>query len=227
MMSADSPDRQVKYSGNVFGTRVTSFQFRHLNCLPFITPNQNEKLNYMSINIVAFSGSLRKKSYTTRLTKVFQQLAPADVSMQIADISQLPLINEDLEGNFPQPVKELHNTIQQADAILLATPEYNRSYSPVLKNALDWGSRPEGKNKWKGKPVAIIGCTPYALGAFGAQNHLRQVVMYLDMYPLQQPEFYLGSVNDKINDFGELTDDTTRKKITELWTAFLGLIKNK
>lgn len=126
-----------------------------------------------------------------------------------------------MEENLPQTVADLHKNIERADAVLLATPEYNRSYSPVLKNALDWGSRPEGKNKWDQKPVAVVGCTPYALGTFGAQNHLRQVLTYLNMYTLQQPEFYLGKAAEKFNAAGELIDQPTRKKISELWDAFV------
>jgi len=179
----------------------------------------------MGITVAAFSGSLRKDSFTTKLVKAFQQLAPQGVTVKIIDISQLPLINPDMEGTLPQSVKDLHESIAQADAILLATPEYNRSYSPVLKNALDWGSRPEGQNKWKGKPVALIGSTPYMLGAFGAVNHLRQVVMYLDMPVLQQPEFYLGKAGDKFNDKDDLTDEETRKLIVTLWSAFVEWIE--
>lgn len=175
----------------------------------------------MSITIAAFSGSLRRESYTTKLAKAFKQLAPENVNVDIIDISQLPLFNQDMEVNLPQTVQKLHADIERADAILLATPEYNRSYSPVLKNALDWGSRPEGQNKWKGKPVAVVGCTPYKLGAFGAISHLRQVLMYLDMPALQQPEFYLGGAEDKFNEKGELTDEETKKMINEMWTAFV------
>lgn len=178
----------------------------------------------MSITVAAFSGSLRAESYTTKLVRAFQQLAPAGVTVNIVNIGQLPLFNEDLEKDLPQPVKDLHASIDGATAILLATPEYNRSYSPVLKNALDWGSRPEGQNKWQKKPVAVVGCTPYALGAFGAQHHLRQVLTYLDMPTLQQPEFYLGQVAQKFNAAGELTDQHTREKIAELWDAFVAWI---
>ena len=174
----------------------------------------------MSITVAAFSGSLRKESYTTKLIKAFQKLAPTDITVNIIDISQLPFINQDLEENLPQSVKDLHKSIEQADAILLATPEYNRSYSPVLKNALDWGSRPQGKNAWAKKPVAVIGGTPYALGAFGAQNHLRQVLVYLDMPTLQQPEFYLTNAAEKFNDNGDLIDDETAKKINQVWSEF-------
>jgi chromate reductase len=175
----------------------------------------------MSIKVAAFSGSLRKESFTTKLVKAFQQLSPADVSTELIDISTLPLMNEDLEANLPQTVKDLHTAIDRADAVLLATPEYNRSYTPSLKNALDWGSRPAGKNKWKGKPVAIVGCSPYALGAFGAVHHLRQVLVYLDMPALQQPEFYLASVAEKFDAEGKLTDADTRNRIIELWNIFI------
>ena len=179
----------------------------------------------MTIKIAAFSGSLRKESYTTKLIKAFKKLAPKDVELEIIEIGDLPFLNEDLEANLPQSVKNLHTSIEKADAILLATPEYNRSYTSVLKNALDWGSRPQGQNKWAKKPVAVIGCTPYALGAFGAQNHLRQVLVYLDMPTLQQPEFYLTSAAEKFNDAGELTDEETRKKITQSWEAFVKWIE--
>jgi len=179
----------------------------------------------MKIKIAAFSGSLRKDSYNTKLVKAFIRLAPDDVTADIIQIGDLPLLNEDLESDLPIPVRELHQSIDGADAILLATPEYNRSYSPVLKNALDWGSRPEGKNKWNKKPALVIGCTPYALGAFGAQHHLRQVLVYLNMYPLQQPEFYLGKAGDKFNEKGELTDEPTKKLIGQVWTEFVQWIE--
>ncbi|SDL81450.1 NAD(P)H-dependent FMN reductase [Pedobacter sp. ok626] len=178
----------------------------------------------MSLKIAAFSGSLRKESYTTKLVKAFQHLAPNGVTVEIIDISQLPFINQDLEEDLPQQVKDLHNSIQNADAIILATPEYNRSYSPVLKNALDWGSRPAGQNKWDGKATVVLGCTPYNLGAFGAVNHLRQVLVYLNMHPVQQPEFYLAQAADKFDEQGNLIDEQTKKMITTLWTTFIELI---
>jgi chromate reductase len=179
----------------------------------------------VSIVVSAYSGSLRRESYTTKLLGAFRDLAPKEVRVDIVDIGSLPMINEDLEKELPQPVRDLHASIEAADAILLATPEYNRSYSPALKNALDWGSRPEGQNKWKGKPTGVVGCTPYTLGTFGAQNHIRQVLVYLDMYALQQPEFYLGKVADKFDQHGKLTDKETHKRILEYWDAFLKWIK--
>jgi chromate reductase, NAD(P)H dehydrogenase (quinone) len=178
----------------------------------------------MNIQVAAFSGSLRKESLNTKLIKAFRNLAPVGVSVDIVDISRLPFINEDLEANLPGAVRELHESIESVDAIILATPEYNRSYSPVLKNALDWGSRPQGQNKWNKKPVLVIGCTPYALGAFGAQQHLRQVLVYLNMYPLQLPEFYLAKAGEKFNERGELTDEPTKKLITGVWKEYLDWI---
>ena len=148
----------------------------------------------MKHQIIAFSGSLRKESYTTKLIKAFQKSAPAGITVEIIDISNLPFINEDLENDLPQAVKDLHEKIKKADAVLLATPEYNRSYSPVLKNAIDWGSRPDGKNSWDGKPADVIGCSPYRHGGFGAVNHLRQVMTYVNMLTMQQPEFYLEEI---------------------------------
>jgi len=176
------------------------------------------------IKIAAFSGSLRKGSYTTKLVKAFQRSAPENVEVNIIDISALPLFNQDLEENLPGTVKALHQSIEEADGIILATPEYNRSYSPVLKNALDWGSRPHGNNKWDKKPVIVLGCSPYSLGAFGAVHHLRQVLVYLNMQPVQQPEFYLSGAADKLGDNGEIKDLETKELVNKLWKEFTDLI---
>ncbi|WP_129715662.1 NADPH-dependent FMN reductase [Pedobacter sp. SYP-B3415] len=180
----------------------------------------------MNINVAAFSGSLRKDSFTTKTLKAFAALAPEGVTVNIVDISELPHINQDLEDDLPEPVKRLHEQALAADVVVLATPEYNRSYSPVIKNALDWGSRPQGNNCWDGKPVAVLGCTPYNLGAFGAVNHLRQVLVYLNMQPLQQPEFYLAGAGEKFDESGQLTDEGTRKLMQSVWKGLLQLAQN-
>ncbi|PST83148.1 flavoprotein [Pedobacter yulinensis] len=180
----------------------------------------------MNITVAALSGSLRKESYTTKTLKAFAALAPEGVTVNLVDISDLPLLNQDLEQDLPEPVKRLHEQAMAADVVVLATPEYNRSYSPVIKNALDWGSRPQGNNCWNGKPVAVLGCTPYNLGAFGAVHHLRQVLVYLNMQPLQQPEFYLAGAADKFDEFGQLTDDSTRKLMTSVWEGLMVLAQN-
>jgi len=175
----------------------------------------------MKLRIAALSGSLRKESYTTKLIKAFQKLAPEDITVDIIPIGDLPHINQDLEDDLPETVKNFHQQLEQIDGILLATPEYNRSYSPVIKNALDWGSRPQGKNKWAQKPAIVVGCTPYTLGAFGAQHHLRQVLVYLDVYPLQQPEFYLTNTAEKFDNQGNLTDKETEALIKKVWESFV------
>jgi chromate reductase len=180
------------------------------------------------MRIIALSGSLRKESYTTKLLQAFKKYAPSEVEMEILNISTLPLINEDLEANLPQSVRDLYSAIRSADGALFATPEYNRSYSPVIKNAIDWGSRPDGESAWEGLPAGVVGSTLYNLGTFGAQQHLRQVFMYLDMPTLQQPEFYLEKAASKFDQNGELIDEHTKEKIAEFWSAFCEWIrKNK
>jgi len=179
----------------------------------------------MKIHIIAFTGSLRKESYTTKLVKAFQKSAPTGITVDLINIGNLPFINEDLEADLPQAVKELHKKINDADAILFATPEYNRSYSPVLKNAIDWGSRPEGKNLWDAKPAGVIGCSPYRHGGFGAVNHLRQVMLYVNMYPMQQPEFYLEEIAGVFDENGNVNNEQTQKYINTFWTAFVNWIE--
>lgn len=172
------------------------------------------------MNIIGMSGSLRAESYTTKLLRAFQKYAPEDVTFTIIDISKLPFINQDLEANLPEPVQALHAAIEKADGVIFATPEYNRSYSPVIKNAIDWGSRPHGNNAWDGMPAGIVGCSPFSLGGFGAVHHLRQVMVFVNTAIMQQPEFYLSFAGDKFDDNGELTDEKTKEKIAEFWTAF-------
>jgi len=179
----------------------------------------------MNRKIAVISGSLRKESFNTKLAKAFIASAPENFETHLIDISALPMQNEDLEQNLPETVKAFQAAIKDANAVLLVTPEHNRSYSVAIKNALDWGSRPEGTNVWAGRPVGIAGCTPYNLGTFGAQQHLRQVVMYLDMQPLQQPEFYMEQAAGKFDDAGVLTDAKTQQKIAEFWQAFGTLIE--
>ena len=179
----------------------------------------------MKYKIIALCGSLRKDSYTLKLLRAFEKNVPAEIQFDIIDLSRLPFINEDLESELPEAVTEFHQVIRSSHAVLFASPEYNRSYSPVIKNAIDWGSRPEGKNNWDGKPTGIIGCSPYKLGAFGAVNHLRQVLMYVNMPILQQPEFYLGEIGSKLTSNGDINDDETQQHINDYWTAFIHWIK--
>jgi len=177
------------------------------------------------IRIAAFSGSLRRESYTTKLAKAFIELAPAGVQVDlIQGLGELPFFNEDMEANPPQNVKDLIKKCASADAFLFATPEYNRSYTAVLKNALDWPSRSDTLPFYK-KPAAVVGITPYNLGAFGAVHHLRQVLTYLNTYTLQQPEFHINNAAEKFNDAGELTDENTTRHIENFWREYVVMIQ--
>ena len=177
------------------------------------------------IKIAILSGSLRRESYTTKLAKAFIQLAPEGVQAElITGLDQLPFMNEDLEADPPQVVKDFNAKLQTFDAFLFATPEYNRSYTAVLKNAIDWPSRSEELIFYK-KPAAVVGITPYNLGAFGAVHHLRQVLTYLNTYTLQQPEFHVTEAAQKFNDAGELTDENTIRHIDNFWREYVELIQ--
>lgn len=172
------------------------------------------------LKVIAFSGSLRKESFTTKLIKAFQTSAPSHIEVEFVKIGDLPFINQDLEDDLPKPVTDLHEKVKACDAVLFATPEYNRSYSPVLKNAIDWGSRPPGNNTWNGKPAGVVGCSPYQMGGFGAVNHLRQVLLYVNTPTMLQPEFYLHGAADVFDNRGKLTDKETQGHIDNFWKEF-------
>ncbi|MCX8189555.1 MAG: NAD(P)H-dependent oxidoreductase [Nitrososphaeria archaeon] len=168
------------------------------------------------IKILGFAGSLRKDSYNKALLKAASELAPKNVILEIFDLEQIPLFNQDLENNLPDKVKEFKKKIREADAILIATPEYNYSFSGVLKNAIDWASRPFGDNSFKGKPVAIMSASVGTFGGARAQYHLRQVLVGLDMHPINKPEVMVPFADEKFDENGNLVDEETREYIREL-----------
>src|SRR5204862_5413477 len=137
-------------------------------------------------------GSLRKASLNRKMGVAMAALAPPTLQLDIVEIGQLPLYNEDLETDPPEPWRAFRERVRAADAVLFVTPEYNRSVPGVLKNAIDVGSRPYGKSVWTGKPGAVVSVSPGALGGFGANHNLRQSMVFLDMPMLQQPETYIG-----------------------------------
>lgn len=182
----------------------------------------------MSKVVLAFSGSLRKESFSTKLLKAFGEQAPSGIEFRVADISTLPIYNQDDELPEPDFLLELKAQVKPADGVLFVTPEYNRSIPPVLKNALDWVSRPQvppGTGPWAGKAAAIAGVSPYSLGAVSAVFHLRQVLTFLNMPALQQPEFYLTFAADKFDDNGKLIDQATKDHIDKFWAAFVPFIE--
>ena len=173
----------------------------------------------MSKKFIAISGSLRKQSFNSMLLNAVKALAPESMNIEIVDISTLPLYNQDLEANFPPLAQELKNKIAGSDGVIFATPEYNRSTSGVLKNAIDWVSRPYGKNSFAGKKALVLGASMGPIGTAVAQSHLKQILLYLDMQVIGQPEFYLGTVQDKFDGAGNLTDENTKKHIVKALEA--------
>jgi chromate reductase len=169
-----------------------------------------------TVNILGFAGSLRKGSYNKALLRAASELIPKGARLEIFDLEGIPPFNQDLENQPPEKVKEFKAKIRAADAILIATPEYNYSIPGVLKNAIDCASRPHGDNAFEHKPVAIMGASPGMMGTARAQYHLRQCFVYLTCFALNQPEVMVPSAHDKIDQEGKVTDQKTRDKIKEL-----------
>jgi len=169
-----------------------------------------------NISILAFGGSLRKGSYNKALLRAAQEMVPSDARLEVFDIGGIPAFNQDLETNPPPIVTEFKTKIRAADAILIATPEYNYSIPGFLKNAIDSASRPYGDNAFDGKPVAFMGASVGTLGTARAQYHLRQSCVFLNMHPLNQPEVMVPFAHEKIDKDGKVTDQKTKEKIKEL-----------
>lgn len=175
--------------------------------------------------ILGIAGSLRKASFNRSALKATQKLVPAGATIETFELDGIPPFNQDEEQNPPARVVEFKNKIRAADAILLVTPEYNYSIPGVLKNAIDWASRPYGQSAWKGKPVAIMGASGGVLGTARAQYHLRQCFVFLDMPVVNQPEVMIGSAAQKFDAQGELTDQTAKDLIGKLLTNLCELTK--
>jgi len=167
-------------------------------------------------------GSLRKESLNRKMANVLIKLAPASLSLQIIEIGDLTIYNQDLEdaNNIPDSWKKFREKIQSCDGILFVTPEYNRSIPGVLKNAIDIGSRPYGKSVWTGKPAAVISVSPGAVGGFGANQHLRQTFVFLDIRAMQQPEAYIGQAGDLFDQSGEVSKEDTKKFLSKFINSF-------
>ena len=171
--------------------------------------------------ILGFVGSLRQGSFNKALMQTAQEQLPDGVTLTVADIGSLPLFSEDLEKDPPEAVRTLKQQIEAADAILFATPEYNYSIPGVLKNAIDWGSRPYGANSFDGKPVAVMGASVGAHGTARAQYHLRQCFVFLNMLAVNRPEVQVPTAQEKVDAEGRITDEFTRKKVAELVEALV------
>ena len=179
----------------------------------------------MARDVAVLVGSLRKASFNRKTANAIRELAAGSLALEIVEIGDLPLYNEDLEANAPPAWARLRERVGKADAVMFVTPEYNRSVPGLLKNAIDVGSRPYGKSVFSGKPAAIVSVTPGPLGAFGANHHLRQSLVFLDMPALQQPEAYISNAGKLFDDSGKLIDESTRGFFTKYLQAFAAWIE--
>ncbi|HJT47085.1 MAG TPA: NAD(P)H-dependent oxidoreductase [Nitrososphaeraceae archaeon] len=166
--------------------------------------------------VLGFAGSLRTGSYNKALLRAAVGLVPQDLTLEIFDLEGIPPFNQDTEQNMPSKVKDFKTKIREADAILIATPEYNYSVPGVLKNAIDWASRPYGDNPFDGKPVAIMSASIGMLGGARAQYHLRQIFVFLNMYPINRPEVIVPFAGDKFDANGNLLDNDTKRFLGQL-----------
>lgn len=180
----------------------------------------------MARDIVVLVGSLRKASFSRKTAAAMREMAGASLGLEIVEIGDLPLYNEDLDAaSVPPAWTRFRDRVGKADGVIFVTPEYNRSVPGVLKNAIDVGSRPYGKSVYSKKPAAIVSITPGALGAFGANHHLRQSLVFLDMPTLQQPEAYLSNAGKLFDESGALTSAETRTFLHKYLEAFAAWVE--
>ncbi len=178
------------------------------------------------IKILGLVGSLRKDSYNHFALKAAQELVPDGAVLNLIELHGIPVFNQDTEMAMPAAVLEFKRQIRAADAILFATPEFNYSVAGVLKNAIDWASRPYGESAWTGKPAAVMGASTGSLGTARAQYHLRQILVSLDMPTVNQPEVMIVHAAQRFGPDGRLTDDPTRQHIQMLLAALVQLVKS-
>jgi chromate reductase len=180
----------------------------------------------MSQNKIAvLVGSLRKESFNRKMAKALMKLSPDSLSLEIIEIGGIPLYNQDLDDNPPAAWTAFREHIKKVDGVLFVTPEYNRSVPGALKNAIDVGSRPYGKNAWAGKPGAVVSVSPGAIGGFGANHHLRQSLVFIDVPTMPQPEAYIGKAGEIFDERGDLANESTREFATEFMKAFAAWVE--
>ena len=181
--------------------------------------------NSKKIKVLGFAGSLRKASLNKMALNAAVKLAPENAKIEVFDLEGIPPFNQDFELDPPEKVKEFKARIRAADAILIVTPEYNYSIPGVLKNAIDWVSRPRGDNALKEKPVAVMGASIGMLGTARAQYHLRQTFIFLQMHPVNLPEVMIPFAHQKFDENGNLNDDFSKKVIADLLQALVAWTK--
>ncbi|GAA0689012.1 chromate reductase [Dyella sp. SG562] len=179
----------------------------------------------MSTKVAVFVGSLRQDSINRKLARAVEKLAPKDLSFEHIDIGGLPLYNQDFDGDYPAACQQLKQAVEAADALLFVTPEYNRSIPGVLKNAIDIASRPWGTNSFAGKPGAVIGASIGATGSALSQQHLRNVLAYVDVPLLAQPEVFIAFKDGLIDGEGNISSDGTKKFLQGFVDKYVAWIK--
>jgi chromate reductase, NAD(P)H dehydrogenase (quinone) len=182
-----------------------------------------------TVKILGIAGSLRRESYNRSALRAAIALVPEGARIETFELNEIPVFNQDDEYDPHPSVTEFKRRIRKADAVLIVTPEYNYSIPGVLKNAMDWASRPYGDNSWDGKPVAIMGASVGIFGTARAQYHLRQTFINMNILTLNQPEVMIGSAHERFDEKGNLTDETSKKLIRELLQNLVNLsrtIKN-
>lgn len=172
-----------------------------------------------SKKIAVLVGSLRKESFNRKVAKTLAALAPSSIQLEIIELGDLPMYNQDDDDNPPASYTAFRDAVRACDGVLFVTAEYNRSMPAVLKNAIDVGSRPYGHSVWSGKPGAVMSVSPGAMGGFGANHHLRQSLVFLDVLCMQQPEAYIAGIGNKF-DGDNLTDDKTREFLQKFIDAY-------
>ena len=173
-----------------------------------------------SKNIAVIVGSLRKDSLNLKMAKALLAIAPKTLDLKILEIGELQMYNQDLDETPPVAWIDFRTQLNDFDGVLFVTPEYNRSVPAVLKNAIDVGSRPYGKSAWNGKPAAIVTVSPGHIGGFGANHHLRQSLVFLNVPVMAQPEAYIGNAGEMFDDHGHLINDSTREFTRKFMLAF-------
>ena len=175
--------------------------------------------------VAVIVGSLRKASLNLKMAQALARLAPAGLALKVVPIGDLPLYNEELDAAPPSAWTAFRGAVKAADAVLFVTPEYNRSVPGALKNAIDVGSRPYGASVWSGKPGAVVSLSPGAMGGFGANHHLRQSLVFLNVPCMQQPEAYIGGAGALFDAQGEVSKEDTRALLTKFMQAFAAWIE--
>ena len=179
----------------------------------------------MPRHVAVLVGSLRRESFSRKMAHALAALTPETLELKIAEIGDLALYDEDAEADPPQAWRDFREEVRPADAVLFVTPEYNRSVPGVLKNALDVGSRPYGHSVWDGKPGAVLSTSPGVIGGFGANHHLRQSLVFLNVPAMQMPEAYIGGIGTLFDAQGGVVKDEVRAFLVKFMAAFAAWVE--